>query len=136
MRRKHLDVRDDHGAAAVLSVLFLWTHDCDVWRPLWFNELVPNAVCLNGTTGAAPRTIVEILVLLAMDGLPCSTRPLAHVDHVHHAVNECCASRRNPGGAMSRDGNFDRWEADREFCVGRRTHRACALSNNDPNRVA
>ena len=40
------------------------------------------------------------------------------VDPVHHAVNECCASRRNPGGAMSRDGNFDRLDVDRGLCVG------------------
>ena len=38
------------------------------------------------------------------------------VGHDHHAVIECCANRRNPGEAMSHDGNFDRLDVDQEFC--------------------
>ena len=37
---------------------------------------------------------------------------------------------------MSHDGNFDRLDAGREFCVGWKMRRACALSNNDLNLVA
>ena len=37
---------------------------------------------------------------------------------------------------MSHDGNFDRLDAGREFCVGWKMRRACALSNNDLNPVA
>ena len=38
--------------------------------------------------------------------------------------------------AMSHDGNFDRFDAGREFCVGWRTHRTWVPSNTDLSRAA
>ena len=37
---------------------------------------------------------------------------------------------------MSHDGNLDRLDAGREYCVGLKMRRACALSNTDLNPVA
>ena len=47
------------------------------------------------------------------------------------AWTTCHSNRRNPGGAMSHDGSFDRLVSSRMFSVEWRKHHACLLSRND-----
>ena len=51
-------------------------------------------------------------------------------------MTKCCASRRNPSGAMSHAGSFDRSGAGPEFHVGWRMRRQVELSSTGRTRAA